>query len=317
MGILLQVSALFILMAIGFLANKTRIIDAHAIKGMSSILVKACLPALILTSLQKPFSGELLGAALQTLLVATLFYLGIIVVSIGAARLLRFPPEKRGAVAFALSFSNCGFIGFPVVTSVLGKDALFLTAIHNVPFNVLAFTVGIVIMTGFAGSGFKADGRTAPAKRGIRIPLKSILNANVITSVVGFALFVASIKIPPLVALPLEMLAQVTTPLAMIVTGAMLARIPFRSAFGNWKLYVVCALRLAVWPALAALAMKLANVSEPLASITIIIAGIPAASNTSLIAEVYGGDADTASTLVCLSTMLSVLSIPVLALLLK
>jgi predicted permease len=317
MAILLQVSALFILMAIGFLANKIRVIDAQAIKGMSALLVKACLPALILTSLQKPFSSELFGAALQTLLVATLFYLAIIAISIAAARLLRFPPEQRGAVAFALSFSNCGFIGFPVVTSVLGKDALFLTAMHNVPFNVLAFTVGIVIMTGFAGNGFKPDGRTASAKRGIRIPLKSILNMNVIAAVVGFAFFVASITLPPFVAIPLEMLAQITTPLAMVVTGAMLARIPLKSVFGNWKLYVVCALRLAVWPALAALAMKFAGVSEPLASITIIIAGIPAASNTSLIAEVYGGDADTASTLVCLSTMLSVVSIPVLALLLK
>jgi predicted permease len=200
-----------------------------------------------------------------------------------------------------------------VVSSILGSDALFLTSIHNIPFNVLAFTVGILIMGGIGapetGGATRLEGSAAPA----RIQVKNLFNMNVIAAIVGFALFVASVTLPRIVALPLEMVASLTTPLAMIVTGAMLARTPIRSVVGDWKLYAVTLLRLAVWPLLAALVLRLAGIGGDLAYITIIIAGIPSASNTSLIAEVYGGDTDTASSIVFMTTLFSVISIPVMA----
>ena len=301
MNILLQISALFILLSIGYALGKIRLVDSVALKGMSNLIIKATLPALILVSLQKPFSRDLLGASLQTLLVAFLFYAGIILLSVLAVRLLRIPQKKAGALIFALGFSNCGFIGFPVVTTILGNDALFLTAIHNIVFNMLAFSAGILIM---AGSG--------DAERP-RITVKKILNMNVLAAIVGFVLFIFSITLPRFVSLPLEMLGSLTTPLAMVVTGAMLARTSVRALARDWQLYAVSALRLAVWPLVTAVVLKLCGVTGNLYYITIIIAGMPSASNTSLIAEVYDGDTDTASAIVFMTTLFSVISIPLLA----
>jgi len=309
MTVLLQIFALFLLMAAGFALAKLKLVDQASTKGMSNLIVKATLPALIVMSLQKPFSRELLGESLRTLLVATLFYLGIILLSLLAVRLLGVPRKKTGALAFALGFSNCAFIGFPVVTSILGEGALFLTSIHNILFNLLAFSVGILIV---AGSGSTA-GPGEPERA--RISPGHLLNVNVLAAVLGFILFIASVSIPHVLALPLGMLGGLTTPLAMVVTGAMLARTPIRSVIGDWRLYAVCGLRLAVWPLVTAVVLRLCGITGDLYWITVIIAGMPSASNTSLIAEVYGGDTDTASSIVFMTTLFSVVSIPVLALL--
>jgi malate permease and related proteins len=308
---MLQIGALFILMAVGFLLGRRGILDAPSVKGLSTMIVKATLPALILMSLQKPFSPELLALSLKTLAVAVVFYCSMSLISLGAVRLLGVSGPRRGTLAFSLGFSNAAFIGFPVITSILGLDALFQASIHNIPFNLMAFSVGVLIVTG--GSGVAGGGTGGRP----RIPLKNILNLNVFASFVGFGLFVFSVKLPAAVAVPLDMLGGLTTPLAMIATGAMLARTPLRSVVGDWRLYAVTTLRLAVWPLLVALALKACGITGMIYDITVIVAAMPAASNTSLIAEVYGGDTDSASSIIFLTTLLSVLTIPVVALLLR
>lgn len=307
METLIQIGALFILMAVGFALGKLKILEEAAIKGLSALVIKAALPALILMSLQRPFSKELLADSLQTLVVASLFYIVLIALSFLAVRLMRTPPKQAGALIFALSFSNSGFVGFPVVISILGQDALFLAAIHNILFNLLAFSLGIAIVSGLANN---------PASTTFKFPARKLLNINVLAALAGFALFLTSTTIPQPLALPLNLLGSTTTPLAMLVVGTLLARASFKSVVGDWRLYAVSALRLLVWPLLAWAALKGAGIGGYLLPITVIVAGMPCASNTSLIAEVYGGDGETASSVIFLSTLFSVATIPVMALLL-
>lgn len=310
MAVFFQIFALFALMAVGYTLARFGVVEQGAVKGMSALIVKATLPALIVMSMQKPFSGELFGEAMVTLAVATLFYAGIIGLSLAAAALLRVDRQRAGAFAFALSFSNCAFVGFPVVESILGADALFLTSIHNILFNVLAFSAGILIMSG----GSRTGGGSAGGGGGVS--LAKLFNINVIAAIAGFVLFLFSVKIPEILAIPMRMIGGLTTPLAMVVTGAMLARTPIRSVVGDWRLYAVSALRLLVWPAITAVVLRLFGVSGQLYAITVIVAAMPSASNTSMIAEVYGGDTGTASSVVFMTTLFSVVTIPLLAILL-
>jgi len=328
MAVFFQIFALFALMAVGYALARFGVVEQGAVKGMSALIVKATLPALIVMSMQKPFSGELFGEAMVTLAVATLFYAGIIGLSLAAAALLRVDRQRAGAFAFALSFSNCAFVGFPVVESILGADALFLTSIHNILFNVLAFSAGILIMSGGSriGRGSAGGGGSVgtpgelvgrgSAGGGGGVSLAKLFNINVIAAIAGFALFLFSVRIPEILAIPMRMIGGLTTPLAMVVTGAMLARTPIRSVVGDWRLYAVSALRLAVWPAITAVVLRLFGVSGQLYAITVIVAAMPSASNTSMIAEVYGGDTGTASSVVFLTTLFSVVTIPLLAILL-
>lgn len=328
MSVLLQISALFITMTVGYVSGRMKLLDSPTIKGISTLIIKVTLPCLILISLQKPFSGELMGTAFTTLLVATLYYACAITFALIVVKLLGTPKKQLGTLAFSLGFSNAAFIGFPVISSILGEGALFLTSIHNILFNVLAFSVGIVIVGSsgsvegsvpIAGSGASSDGAgSIPAgslpKRSI--PWRTIININVIASIVGFILFVSSITIPRFLKIPLDMIGGLTTPLAMLVTGAMLSRTKLSSLASDWRLYAVAIARLALWPLLTALVLRLCRVTGDLFYITVIISGMPAASNTSLIAEVYGGDTDTASSIVFMTTLFSVTSIPLLALML-
>lgn len=310
MAVFFQIFALFALMAVGYALARFGVVEQGAVKGMSALIVKATLPALIVMSMQKPFSGELFGEAMVTLAVATLFYAGIIGLSFGAAALLRVDRRRAGAFAFGLSFSNCAFVGFPVVESILGADALFLTSIHNILFNVLTFSVGILMISGGSRIGRGSAGG------GGGVSLAKLFNINVIAAIAGFVLFLFSVRIPEILAIPMRMIGGLTTPLAMVVTGAMLARTPIRSVVGDWRLYAVSALRLLVWPAITAVVLRLFGVSGQLYAITVIVAAMPSASNTSMIAEVYGGDTGTASSVVFLTTLFSVVTIPLLAILL-
>lgn len=331
MNVFLQILALFTLMAFGFTAGKLNILEGQSLRGLSAFIIKFSLPALILVSMQRPFSSELFQSAWQTLATATVFYLLVITFSFAAVRLLRLPRGQRGVFAFSLSFSNAAFIGFPVVFAILGEQAIFLTAIHNVLFNLLAFSVGIVMvsrdalpgLTTVANPANKANPtHTQSPNRNLgsvlrAIPWNHLTNINVLAAATGFTLFALSISIPKALKHPLELLGSVTTPLAMVVIGAMLSRARIHTVFGNWKIYVATALRLLVLPLTAFIGVRLAGINSMIGAITVIIAGMPAASNTSLIAEVYGGDADTASALVFMTTLGSIITIPLLALLVR
>lgn len=301
MTVLVEIFALFVIMGVGFLLGKRALLDKASIHGLSNLVIKVALPSLILVSLQKPFTPELLGDALITLVAATVYYAGAIALGYLFVRLLRTPKKQVGALVFSLAFSNAGFVGFPVIVSILGQGSLFLAAIHNVLFNLLAFSVGIVIVSGSGGEK-------------VRFPIAKLLNINVLAAIAGFILFLLSITLPPIIQVPLTLLGNTTTPLAMLVVGAILANVPARAVVGDWRLYVISAVRLLVLPAVAGFACYFAGVSRELLGITVIVAGMPAASNTTLLAELYGGDSETASSIVFLSTVFSIATIPIIAL---
>ncbi len=298
MAVFLQIFSLFLVMAAGWGFTRLGYLDKEGVRGISNLILKLTLPCLIVVSLQKPFSRELLSVSLMTLGAATVYYMAAIALSLLAVRLLGTPQRQRGALTFALAFSNCAFVGFPVVASIRSGDALFILSIHNVLFNLLAFTAGVRIMEGKTGRG---------------MDLMKILNVNVLATAAGFALFLLSVPLPAALRSPLESLGSLTTPLAMIVTGSMLARTSLKTAVGDWRVFAVSALRLALWPLLAWAALRAFRVGPDLSAITVIVAGMPAASNTGIIAEIYGGDTETASSAVFVSTLLSVLTIPLLA----
>lgn len=338
MGVFLQILSLFVIMAVGFTVAKMKLIEASAIKGLSNLIVKVSLPALIITSMQKPFSRDLLTDAIETLVVAFLFYAFILALSLVAVKLLRVSRKKAGVLVFSLGFSNAAFIGFPVISSILGTETLFLASIHTLVFNVLAFSIGVLIIGGVSGGGKLCEDNYVPdgASEGLgavgdatgdentgvgignrdigRIKFRNIINITVLSALFGFVLFLGSVPIPEFIFIPLKMLGELTTPLAMIVTGAILSRTPIKNIIGDWKLYVVSLLRLILWPFLAAIVLRIFGVTGDLYYITIIVAGMPAASNTSLLAEVYEGDADTASAIVFMTSLFSVITIPLLAL---
>lgn len=316
-----QVLILFLLLVTGFGARKLRVFSAEATKGMTSLILKVSLPAMVLHSMVvQPFSPALLQESLHMLAVSFGVYGVLLALCIPLGRIIGGPGRDRGVYRFIMVFSNVGFMGFPVVKAVFGDEALFHASIYNLPFNLLAFTVGIVLLvrTGHSAPDSGTVGASASSRSPeFRLEWHHVLSPVVVAILAGYGLFLAGAGLPgPLLSFT-AILGDLTTPLSMLVVGSLLAQSSLRNAVSNPRLWLVSALRLLVWP-LAVWSILRLLVSDPLlAAIPALITGMPAAANAALLASEYDSNEALASQGVFLSTLLSVATIPLVVLIIR
>ena len=305
---MMQSLILFLLICVGFGAVKTRTLSPDNVRALSRFLVDYTLPAVIIISMQRPFSPALRDQALRILGLSLLFYAASFPLAyLATAAYRKSGRAELGVHRFAMCFSNVAFMGFPVAESLLGKESLFILSIYNIPFQVLAFSVGIVMISG------RRLGAGAPGTRHPSLgSLRSLVNPSIVSAVAGFALFLGSVRIPEPLYSAMDLLGGMTTPLAMVVIGATLANTRIGGVLSNPRLWLTTAYRLALLPALAFAAAKAAGLTGLELSIPVLVAAMPVAANSTILAGVYGGDDVTASALVFASTLLSLFTIPAL-----
>lgn len=304
--ILQQVLVLFVLILIGLFAVRWKVLPQAAVQGLVSLVLKITLPAMILDSMiHQNFSPAVLAQSGTIVLVSFAVYAALILLSLPLGAWLNSPPQDRGVYRFVLSFSNVGFMGFPIVGAVFGKEALFYTALYNLPFNLLTFTLGVWMLL----RGHDREG--APAL------WKELANPVVLSILAGFVLFVTGVQPPALVGRIFELTGSVTTPLSMLLVGALLAQHPVKSALGEPRLYLVAGLRLLVWPAAVFFVLRLFTSDPWLVGIPTLITAMPAAANTALLASAHGANANLASRAVFFTTLLSIFTLPLVVWLLQ
>lgn len=298
-----QVLILFLLVLAGYAARRLGVFDDGTTSGLCSLLVKVTLPALIISSMMVPFSPERLTACGEMLVISVVFYAISLIVAWVIPRALGAPETDRGVYGFILMFSNTAFMGFPVIEAIFGKEALFYTAVFNLPFNLLVFSLGIIML------------KWGASEEKSRLDPKILLNPGIISVIIGLVLFVTSVRPPLPVAGALESLGSLTTPLSMIVVGAMLARIDPAEVFAGWRVYAVTAARLLLMPVIV-WAVLVPFVHDPyLLGVPVIMAAMPAAAFAAILAEECHTDTRLASQGVFLSTLFCVGTIPFVALL--
>lgn len=285
------------LLLVGYGSRKAGLLDGLLTKGLSGLLLKVALPALIIDSMQKPFSASLLRESGVILLISLAVYACTIILAFLFSGLLAATPEERGVFSFVLIFSNVGFMGYPVVYTVFGEAGVFYAAVYNLPFNLLVLTLGVAIIS--------TQKKGAPA-----VNWRMFANPAVGSVFLGFILFLFSIVLPGPLALAVNQLGLLTTPLSMLLVGSLLATMPVKSVFVNWRAYVVSLLRLLLFPLVVWVVLESLRLPEMLVGIPTVIAAMPAAVNSAVLAEQYDGNAALASQIVFLSTLLAVLSIP-------
>lgn len=297
-----QVGILFALMSVGFMCNRRRIIDAVAIKGLTELLVLIVTPCIIMHSfMQQTFAPSLLGD-LGWALVASVF--AHVVGSAIAILFFRNGDQRQeGVLRFAVMFSNAGFMGIPLEYAILGPQGVFFGAMYVVVFNLACWSWGVFVMY----RGAKAGG------------WKSVLvNPGTVGVALGMPFFLFSIKLPDVVGVPVEMLAGLNTPLAMIMVGWYLAEsVKCKVESVKWKVesVKVVVLRLLVVPiaVIGALACARAFISNfnPVMAVAIATAACaPVAALTTVIAARYDRDVSMATGLVASTTLLSILTMP-------
>ena len=296
-SLLNTVVSLFILLAVGFGARKTGLIDDAFSKKLSSLIVKIGQPMLIISSLiALDYSAENLRRGLIALGISFALHTFMAIAAYFSVSWMRDLDERKLS-EFAVIFTNCGFVGFPIVESLLGKEWLFCGAFYLIGFHLSLWTWGIFILS--------------RGREDIKLtPKKIFINYGTIPCVIGFILFIQPIALPEFVGKTATFLANLCTPLSLLVAGGLIATESLREFFGRPKLYYVCAVRLLVIPLAAVLIMKLAGVPDDYLAYTAVMAAMPCASMASMLGELYGIKPGYASRLVGLSTVLCTATIP-------
>lgn len=298
----------FIIILPGYIVTRLGILNTQHTAGMSSLITCVTYPCLVITAMQMEFSMRVLNNCKHVVLI----FLGVVVcamiISKILSKIIHLPPERAGIFAFMLVFGNTGFIGLPVLHGLLGSEAVFYGALCDSSYDIFMFTIGItLIRTGASGDEMK-----------IGSTLKGLINPCFIGVLIGLALYVCGITLPDVIAVPVERMGNITSPLAMIVVGSHLARVRLRDLFTSGHAYLVCLLKLILVPLIALLIVKLTiGTGTLLAEVIVLQAAMPVAMLSVILSERYKGDVQFASTGVMLTTLMCIITIPLHAILLQ
>ena len=290
-----KIIEMFIILFVGALIYKVRIIDDVSTKHLSNVLLMLVSPLLIVQSYQIDFNKELLYGLLWALLASFLTFLFMIIVS----EFLFHGDRNRSSVEkIAVSYSNSGFIGIPLISGVLGDKGVFYMTAYITVFNVLLWTHGVVLM----GDSKELKGAW-----------KNFLSPAIIAVIVGIILFLFQLRLPQFIENPLEMIASMNTPLGMIVAGANLAQGNILKSLKNKHLYYLSFIKLIVYPLAGLVILWLLPLEFEVAFTVFIAVACPAGASVIMFAQRYDRDAYYASEIFVITTLLSAVTLPLLS----
>ena len=290
-----QVVILFLLIGVGFVCGKTKFLADTAVTGMTDFVLYIVTPCVMIQSLQREFDAALAGAFLQAVLFAVITtFIGYFL----ARRTLHDQqPERESVYRFAAIFSNCGFMALPMESALLGPDGMFFGAAFLAVFNIMNWTLGLYMMS---------------RNRQLLSLRKLITNPGIIGVTIGVILFFTSSTLPTLVNTPVDYLAALNTPIPMVVIGYHLSHAKLSIVFRDFRAWLTIAERLILLP-LIGLGLGIVTGMDPIALTACMVAlCAPVAASCTMFSVIYGQDSELSVSLVSLSTLLSILTMPVM-----
>lgn len=294
-----KMAVLFVLLLIGYACARLKLVGPEFNKGLSKLVMNVFLAATILDSvINKELSmtgGEIVFAiAMSTL--AVLISIGIAYIT---PTILGIKNGDRGMYRLLVAFMNTAFVGYPVVTAVFGEEQLFLASLSNIPFNLLLYTVGIMMLS-------KKDGESGGFK------LKKAINAPIIATLTAVLIFSLRIPIPSIIDDIFGTLASATVPLSMMCVGISLGPVSVKEALTQPRLYVLSLVRLVVCP-LAVWFVLHFFISDPvMLGVIVALMATPTAIVCTILGLEYGRDGIESSEEIFISTALSMVTIPLI-----
>ncbi|MBQ9596266.1 MAG: AEC family transporter [Synergistaceae bacterium] len=302
--------SLFVLIAVGYAASRYGIIKHEAITHFSALLMKITLPCTIFISLvQKEYDPAFINDSVTIIIAGLIVFPAMLYISRYLAPLFRVNQDNRGVWAFACTFTNSGFMGFPIALALFGPEGLVLAVMLNIAFNMSIFTLGALELS-----------RDNPNHKAGKLNKKSIIFSSVnISIVLSLIFYFGQIPLPEVIATPVSFLSNITTPLSMALIGIALANSNASELFADKDAWSCTFMKLAAFPVALALLLKVIPISSnPLVSaVLVIVVAMPAPSITVMLCEMYGGNLNFAAKVMFLHNLLCLVSIPLVCMLLS
>ena len=295
-----QVAVLFLLIGTGMVAVKTGVLKLENKQALSNLLVYIIVPAMVVNSYRMEFSTQIL----HNLLAA--FGMSVLSVLLGTVITLLLTAHKTGSrmpiFRFACIFSNAAYMGFPLIQALFGAEGILYASVYVTVYNILLWTVGYSSVT---------------KKVNVKEIAKSILTAPCIIAVfIGLILYGLNVHVPDIIGTPLSMIAAINTPGSMIITGVTIAGSSMAVLLKNKRLFEVIGIRLFLIPAACLLVMYLIGGNGTTAMVALMLEACPCAAITTMFSIEFGHDENLASGSVVFTTLLSIITLPLYALIL-
>ena len=295
-------TTLVAIVIVGYVAGKLGYLGGDFDRRLSSVVINITCPALILSS---AMTGTLPDRQyiLPLLLISIVTYAILTAVAIWLPRLLTHKKSDEGVIGFALMFGNVGFMGYPVVAAIFGHEAVFYAAVLNVVNTFAVFTVGTILITGKN----EVEGR--------HFQKKVLYSSPMISAYLTMLIVALEIdNIPEVVSQPLTMIGNITVPAALMIIGSSMSHLSLRTMLGNSSVYATTLMRLAVIPLAMYYLCGALGFSDLVVKINTVVIAMPVATYGTILCLRHEKDATLMTTITFITTLFSMLTIPLLVL---
>ncbi len=297
--IVTQMLMIFGIVLVGLASAKRNLWAGELDRKLSVFILNVSMPALILASVMGKDLEFEASEVLTLSLVAVVNYVILIGMACLIPKIWHVNLSRQGLARFMLAFGNVSFIGYPVCDAVFGPKAVFCASVLNIPFNLLIFTIGVSFI-----NGGKARSAFSP---------KLVFSPCVVASLIAVVIALMGISVPAPVGQWFHLLGDLTTPCALLIIGSSLSHIPVRDMLGNRFAYAISLLRLIVLPLVVGVVLRLMGVDRFVANVAVVLSAMPIATNGIMMCLQYGKDERVMTQGLFLSTLFSVVTIPLIA----
>lgn len=313
-----QMLVLLVMMLTGYIVYRIGWLDRNACGKMSKIVVNVLNPCLMIYGVlgkEANLGGEMLA---QTLVLVAVYYGVLILLSGPVASFLHVKREHYNLYRLMLIFSNVAFMGIPVISSIYGRESMLLIAFYNLGYNLLIYTYGIYL----AGKGItetersgaeKACGSKEEAAHKGGMQWKKLINPGVVSCIVSIVIFASGISVPDSVGTFFDYVGNAAVPLSMILIGASVAQGGKKEFFLDGKMYAFMVIKMLAIPICAALLLRLLPWPPLVEGVFILMLAMPVGSIVVMLATESGNDAIECTKGSILTTLVSVLTIPIVS----
>lgn len=298
---------LFAIVVVGYIAGKLGYMGGTFDKKLSKVVIDITCPALILSS---AMTGELPDRRyiLPLLGISVLTYVLLTGVALLLPRFLTKKKDDEGVIGFAMMFGNVGFMGYPIVASIFGHEAVFYAAVLNVVNTFTVFTIGTMLVVGKNQS--TVEEKEMSRKKMLR---KVLYSTPMLSAYLTMLIVALEIKdIPEFISQPLTMIGNITVPAALLIIGSSMSQLPLRALLGNGTIYTTTLMRLAVLPVGIHYLMTLLGFSSFVVGINTVVIAMPVATYGTILCLRHGKDTTLITEVTFITTLLAMISIPLL-----
>ena len=293
-------------MFIVYLSYKKEWITDHTESQLSGLVLNIFNPALIISGVVGSSENGNWTMVLINLLLAVILFAILIFISPLFVRILRIPKNERNIYSVMLIFSNLGFMGIPIIEELYGKGAIIYVVLYSFVYSIIFYSYGIYLFE-------KEKALQTGEKAKIKFEWKKMINPGMVACLAALLIFAFQIDAPAPAVSFVQYLGNAAIPLSMIITGVSLAKMPLIEVFKDIKMYQFTFLKMLVIPMIAAFAIRLFHLDPVLSGIMVLMFGMPNGSMAVMMSIDYGLDSSICSRGIVLTTLLSIITLPIVA----